>query len=196
MITSQWSYLTHVCHQNLRLLIKVCSMLGIPLAQEKFESPFTIDMWLTKVRPGHTTLAVCYSSPTKEKISLLVALFLLNHSWIVAWILVSFSAGRLASMCTMSRRIPEILGEERVQPREKSSPWWGYCSILPKVVCLGRTFASCMYSVAASIQELDHFTHPNKEFRSDTYMYWWHTSLREWSCISFLPLRSTPQFVT
>lgn len=51
-----------------------------------------------------------------------------------------------------------------------------------KVVRPGRTFVSRMYSVAASVQELDYFTCLNREFRSD--VYWWHIFLKEWNGVS------------
>ena len=38
-----------------------------------------------------------------------------------------------------------------------------------KVVRPGRTFVSCMYAVAAKVQELDYFTRLNKEFQSDLH---------------------------
>ena len=53
-----------------------------------------------------------------------------------------------------------------------------------KVVRPGRTFVRRMYSVAARAQELDYFTHLNKEFKSD--LYWWHLFLNKWNGISFL----------
>ena len=43
-----------------------------------------------------------------------------------------------------------------------------------------------MYSTAAKVSELDHFTRLNKEFRSD--LYWWHIFLSEWNGASFLQL--------
>ena len=53
-----------------------------------------------------------------------------------------------------------------------------------KVVRPGRTFVRQMYSVAAKVKELDHFTRLNKEFRSD--LYWWYTFINEWNGISFI----------
>ena len=53
-----------------------------------------------------------------------------------------------------------------------------------KVVRAGRIFVRRMYSVAAQVKELDHFTRLNKGFRSD--LFWWHTFVREWNGCSFL----------
>ena len=50
-----------------------------------------------------------------------------------------------------------------------------------------------MYSVAASIQELDYFTRLNREFQSD--VYWWHNFLKEWNGVSFLPPQGTHHFI-
>ena len=62
-----------------------------------------------------------------------------------------------------------------------------------KVVCPGRTFVGRMYSVAAKVKELDHFTRLNKEFRSD--LYWWYTFINEWNGISFIAPSVTPQAI-
>lgn len=62
-----------------------------------------------------------------------------------------------------------------------------------KVVRPGRTFVSRMYSVAASVQELDYFTRLNREFRSD--LYWWHNFLKEWNGVGFLPPQDTHHFI-
>ena len=41
-----------------------------------------------------------------------------------------------------------------------------------------------MYNAAAKVQEMDHYTRLNKDFRSD--LYWWHTFVTSWNGISFL----------
>ena len=53
-----------------------------------------------------------------------------------------------------------------------------------KVVRPGRIFVRRMYNVAAKVQEMDHYTRLNKDFRSD--LYWWHTFVTSWNGISFL----------
>ena len=88
---------TQICHRSLRLLIEVCTLLGIPLALEKVAGPSTIIEFL----------------------------------------------GILLDTMRMEARLPvekltRIQGtiksglEERVRRREKSSPWWDSCSMLPK----------------------------------------------------------------
>ena len=47
-----------------------------------------------------------------------------------------------------------------------------------KVIRLGCTFTARMYSTAASVKELHHFTCLNKAFRSD--LQWWHTFINSW----------------
>ena len=66
-----------------------------------------------------------------------------------------------------------------------------------KIVCPGRIFVHRMYSVAAKVQEMDHYTRLNKEFRSD--LYWWHTFITSWNGISFVKVAladPTPQLTT
>ena len=58
-----------------------------------------------------------------------------------------------------------------------------------KVVRPRHTFVSRMYSVAASVQELDYFTRLNKEFQSD--VHWWHIFLKDWNGVSYLPSAGT-----
>ena len=53
-----------------------------------------------------------------------------------------------------------------------------------KVVHPGRIFVCRMYNVAAEVQEMDHYTRLNKDFRSD--LHWWHTFVTSWNGISFL----------
>ena len=53
-----------------------------------------------------------------------------------------------------------------------------------KVVRPGRIFVRRMYSVAAQVKEMDHFTRLNKEFRSD--LFWWYTFVDLWNGCSFL----------
>jgi len=53
-----------------------------------------------------------------------------------------------------------------------------------KIVRCGRSFVSRMYATAAKLQELEHFTHLNKDIRFD--LSWWHTFLAEWNGISLL----------
>ena len=53
-----------------------------------------------------------------------------------------------------------------------------------KVVRPGRSFVSRMYSTAARVKELDHFTRLNLDFRSD--LFWWRTFLLRWNGVGFL----------
>ena len=53
-----------------------------------------------------------------------------------------------------------------------------------KVVRPGRTFVARMYSTAAKVKKLAHFSRLNKSFRSD--LYWWHIFINSWNGISFL----------
>ena len=43
-----------------------------------------------------------------------------------------------------------------------------------------------MYSTAARVKELHHFTRLNKDFRSD--LHWWYTFINNWNGLSFLRL--------
>ena len=64
-----------------------------------------------------------------------------------------------------------------------------------KVVRPGRVFVRRMYSVAAKVKEMDHFTCLNRAFRSD--LFWWHTFASEWNGCSFLKVvegNQHPQF--
>ena len=63
-----------------------------------------------------------------------------------------------------------------------------------KIVHPDRIFVRRMYSVAAKVREMDHYTQLNKEFRSD--LYWWHTFITSWNGISFVKVAladPTPQ---
>ena len=53
-----------------------------------------------------------------------------------------------------------------------------------KLVRPGRIFVRRMYSVAAQVKEMDHFTRLNKGFRSD--LFWWYTFVDLWNGCSFL----------
>ena len=53
-----------------------------------------------------------------------------------------------------------------------------------KVVRPGRIFVRRMYSFAAQVSELDHFTRLNNGFRSD--LCWWHLFANDWNGCSFL----------
>ena len=57
-------------------------------------------------------------------------------------------------------------------------------SLAAKVVRPGHVFVQRMYSVAAHVRDLDHYTRLNKEFKSD--LYWWHTFAGSWNGVSFL----------
>ena len=70
----------------------------------------------------------------------------------------------------------------------------GVLQHVAKVVRPGRTFVCCMYSVAARVQELDYFTHLNKEFKSN--LYWWHLFFDKWNGISFLQPQKTIPMLT
>ena len=59
-----------------------------------------------------------------------------------------------------------------------------------KVVRPGRIFVGRMYSAAAKLRELDHYTRLDQDFRSD--LYWWHRFLSRWNGISFLPPKNSP----
>ena len=60
-----------------------------------------------------------------------------------------------------------------------------------KVVRAGCIFVQRMYSVAAQVRELDHFTRLNKGFRSD--LYWWHTFVSDWNGCGFLQVLAGKQ---
>ena len=60
-----------------------------------------------------------------------------------------------------------------------------------KVVRAGRIFVRRMYSVAAQVKELNHFTRLNKGFRSD--LYWWHTFVSDWNGRGFLQVEQGEQ---
>ena len=53
-----------------------------------------------------------------------------------------------------------------------------------KVVRPGRTFVARMYSTAAKVKKLTHFSRLNKSFRSD--LYWWHIFITNWNGFSLL----------
>ena len=53
-----------------------------------------------------------------------------------------------------------------------------------KVVRPGRSFVSRMYITAAKLKQLYHYTHLNKDFRSD--LHWWNAFISIWSGTSFL----------
>ena len=53
-----------------------------------------------------------------------------------------------------------------------------------KVVRPGRMFVARMYSTAAKVKKLTHFSHLNKSFRYD--LYWWHIFINHWNGISLL----------
>ena len=55
-----------------------------------------------------------------------------------------------------------------------------------KVVRPGHMFTARMYSTAARVKELHHFTRLNKDFRSD--LHWWYTFINNWNGLSFLHL--------
>ena len=53
-----------------------------------------------------------------------------------------------------------------------------------KVVRLGRTFVSRMYTSAAKLREMHYITRLNKAFRSD--LFWWYLFLQSWNGFSIL----------
>ena len=53
-----------------------------------------------------------------------------------------------------------------------------------KVVKPGRTFVARMYSEAARLKSLSHFTRLTKDFHSD--LRWWHLFISTWNGVSFL----------
>ena len=53
-----------------------------------------------------------------------------------------------------------------------------------KVVRPGRMFVARMYSTAAKVKKLTHFSCLNKSFRSD--LYWWQIFINNWNGISLL----------
>ena len=53
-----------------------------------------------------------------------------------------------------------------------------------KVVRPGRMSVARMYSTAAKVKKLTHFSRLNKSFRSD--LYWWHIFINNWNGISLL----------
>ena len=62
-----------------------------------------------------------------------------------------------------------------------------------KVVRPGRIFVRRMYSVAANVNEMDHFTRLNKGFRSD--LFWWHMFANEWNGCSVIAGVPHPQSI-
>lgn len=54
-----------------------------------------------------------------------------------------------------------------------------------RLVRPGWIFVRRMYSTAAKLQEMEHFTCLNKEFRSD--LQWWHTFFTDWNGVALLP---------
>ena len=71
--------------------------------------------------------------------------------------------------CDKLSRTQTTIGEwlnKRSTTRREILSLVGVLQHVAKVVCPGRTFVCCMYSVAARVQELDYFTHLNKEFKS------------------------------
>ena len=53
-----------------------------------------------------------------------------------------------------------------------------------KVVRPGRSFVSRMYSTAAKLKHLSHYTRLNKDFKSD--LHWWNTFVNSWNGTSLL----------
>ena len=84
--------------------------------------------------------------------------------------------------------ITSWLGKKKATKREILS-LVGLLQHATKVIRCGRTFVSRMYSAAARIKELDHFTRLNKEFRSD--LWWWHTFMENWNGLSLLRLKAS-----
>ena len=61
-----------------------------------------------------------------------------------------------------------------------------------KVVRPDRTFVARMYSTAAKIKNMWHFSRLNRNFQSD--LHWWNTFINSWNGVSFLrPANSTFQ---
>ena len=118
---------TQICHQNLRLLIEVCTMLGIPLALEKVEGPSTILEFL-----GILLDTTCMEARLPAK-----------------------------KLARIQATIQEWLQKKSAKKRDILS-LVGLLQHAAKVVHLGCTFVSRMYSVAASVQELDYFTRLNR----------------------------------
>ena len=83
-------------------------------------------------------------------------------------------------LARVHQAIGEWLGRKSATKREILS-LVGLLQHAAKVVRPGRTFVRRMYSVAARVQQLDHFT---REFQSD--LHWWHTFLQDWNGVSFL----------
>ena len=77
------------------------------------------------------------------------------------------------------------LGKKKATKREILS-LVGSLQHASKIVQPGRTFTARMYSTAAKVKELQHFTRLNKDYRSD--LHWWHTFINSWNGVSFLRL--------
>ena len=149
---------TTVCQRNLLLLIKICLVLGIPLAIEKVDGPAMVLEFLGIVLDTER-MEACLPKDKLDRI-------------------------RIA--------IQEWLNKRSATKREILS-LVGVLQHAAKVVLPGRTFVSCLYAVAAKVQELDYFTHLNKEFQSD--LHWWNTFLGHWNGVSFFQPKVTPDVV-
>ena len=85
----------------------------------------------------------------------------------------------------ISTQLTSWLGKRKATKREILS-LVGSLQHASKVVRPGRTFTARMYSTAARVKELHHFTRLNKDFRSD--LHWWYTFINNWNGLSFLRL--------
>ena len=63
--------------------------------------------YIRNVRPGFTILVACCNNPTRDKISRLVAFFLVSHDDTKVTMRLSLSAGKHASMLWVSNVIPK-----------------------------------------------------------------------------------------
>ena len=85
----------------------------------------------------------------------------------------------------ISKQLTSWLGKRKATKREILS-LVGSLQHASKVVRPGRTFTARMYSTAARVKELYHFTRLNKDFQSD--LHWWYTFINNWNGLSFLRL--------
>ena len=87
-----------------------------------------------------------------------------------------------AKLSRIRHQLTAWLGKKRATKRQILS-LVGLLQHATKVVRPGRTFVSRMYSTAAKLKELSHYTRLSKDFWSD--VHWWHVSASSWNGLSF-----------
>ena len=90
-----------------------------------------------------------------------------------------------AKLILINKQLTTWLKKRKAKKREILS-LVGSLQHASKVVRPGRTFTARMYSTAARVKQLHHFTRLNQVFCSD--LLWWHTFINSWNGLSFLHL--------